>query len=65
MDFVLISGKNLSLNLRGKIFNRLLPSFLRHYKDKRPPPATAEMLNGSISVWLSHSVIIPFNMNWR
>lgn len=41
MSFVVVSLKDFSLNLRGKIFNRLLPAFLRHYKDKRPPPATA------------------------
>mgnify|MGYP007043665484 CR=1 FL=1 len=38
MDFVVVSGKNLSLYLGGKVLNRLLPALLRHYKDKRPPP---------------------------
>ncbi|WP_302221883.1 hypothetical protein [uncultured Acidaminococcus sp.] len=38
MDFVVVSGKNLCLSLRGKVLNRLLPALLRYYKDKRPPP---------------------------
>ena len=61
MDFVVVCCINLRFYLSRKVFNRLLPAMLRHYKDKRPPPAASEMLNRTISIWLSHSIIIPFN----
>ncbi len=45
MDFVVVCCINLRFYLSRKVFNRLLPTMLRHYKDKRPPPAASEMLN--------------------
>jgi len=60
MDLVVVSGKNLCLDLRGKVLNRLLPALLRHYKDKRPPPMARKMLDASITIWFTHDITNPF-----
>lgn len=38
MSFVVVSLKDFSVNLVGKVFNRLLLAIFRYYKNKRPPP---------------------------
>nr|DAV68664.1 MAG TPA: NADH dehydrogenase [Caudoviricetes sp.] len=40
MSTMIVRLENLSVNQICKIFDRLLSPLIRHYKDKRPPPAS-------------------------
>lgn len=53
MNFVIVRCKNFRFDLSCKIFNRLLPSMLRHYKNKRPPPTPGQLFYTPISIWFS------------
>lgn len=54
MNFVIICCKDFRFDLRRKVCNRALPSLFRYYKNKRPPPASAQMFDRPIAVRLSH-----------
>ena len=55
MSFVVISLKDFSVNLVGKIFNRSLLTILRYYKNKRPPPVSGQPFDTAVSIWLTHN----------
>lgn len=44
MSLVVVSLKDFSVNLVGKVFNRLLLAIFRYYKNKRPPPVSGNRL---------------------
>lgn len=54
MNFVIVRCKNFRFDLRRKVCNRALSPLFRHYKNKRPPPAPAQMFDRPIAVRLSH-----------
>lgn len=54
MNFVIICCKNFRFYLCREIRNWSLPPLFRHYKNKRPPPAPAQMLDRPIAIRLSH-----------
>lgn len=54
MSTIVIRLINLSVNKACKVLNRLLPAVVRHYKNKRPPPSSGELLNTSITIWITH-----------
>ena len=55
MSFVVISLKDFSVNLVGKIFNRSLLTILRYYKNKRPPPVSGQPFDTAVSIWFTHN----------
>lgn len=50
MSLVVVSLKDFSVNLVGKIFNRSLLTILRYYKNKRPPPVSGQPFDATVSI---------------
>ena len=55
MSLVVVSLKDFSVNLVGKIFNRSLLTILRYYKNKRPPPVSGQPFDAAISIGFTHN----------
>lgn len=55
MSLVVVSLKDFSVNLVGKIFNRSLLTILRYYKNKRPPPVSGQPFDAAVSIWFTHN----------
>lgn len=55
MSLVVVSLKYFSVNLVGKVFNRLLLAIFRYYKNKRPPPVSGQPFDAAISIWFTHN----------
>lgn len=55
MSLVVVSLKDFSVNLVGKVFNRLLLAIFRYYKNKRPPPVPRQPFDAAISIWFTHN----------
>lgn len=55
MSLVVVSLKDFSVNLVGKIFNRSLLTILRYYKNKRPPPVSGQPFDATVSIWFTHN----------
>ena len=62
VQLIVVRRKNFRVELRRKVFNRSLSPLYRHHKNKRPPPLTTQMLNGSISIGLAHVITSIINI---
>ena len=61
MSLVVVSLKDFSVNLVGKVFNRLLLAVFRYYKNKRPPPVSGQPFDAKNLLYGGHFTIGGLN----